>query len=398
MKNDELNELRKHINSLDDELAVLLSKRLKIVVKIAKYKYENKLDVVNNSREEEIIERINLSLAKNDNNEFAREVELLMKYIMNQSKAKQSAYIQNLINFEYKREGDKKTTHGCLVDKSITVAFQGIKGSYSHEALDEVFGKNVKSQNYKSFRDVFVSVNTKKSSYGILPIENSSTGNINEVYDLLEEFPVNIVGEKIIRINHCIIGLSNSSIDNIEELYSHPQAFLQTSEYLNELLGVKKVPYFNTAISVKKVKDINDGKIAAIGSRKSARIYDLKILKKNINNAKNNYTKFIIISHNKLMANSIEGNGRKVSLLFTVDHKSGSLYKVLESFAINEFNLLKLESRPIVDKPWEYMFYVDIEGSLKDFKLKSTIDNIIPKCIDFRVLGEYNYDNNEKDL
>ena len=381
-----LNMYREEINNIDKNIIALFLKRMNISEKIVEQKIKKNLKILDLDREKEILNQIKITY---NGNKFKREILFLINYIMNQSKSRQVEYLQN-ITPKYEINVNER------IELKGKVAFQGVLGSYSHEALDSFFlrkcsNSDVEIVNYKTFKEVFESVNKGISQFGILPIENSYAGSVIEVIDLLKDFDVNIIGEKIIEVNHCVVGIEEASFKDITTLYSHPQAFLQTSEYFKKYPNILKIPYFNTAMSAEKVKNDRKKNVAAIASKKSAKIYNLKILKENINNSKKNYTKFIIISKKNINY----GLANKVSIIFSVEHNSGSLYKILEYFAVNGINLLKLESRPIRNSPWEYMFYLDLEGTLKSIKMKTAIDIIKSKCIYFRILGEYKKDEIE---
>lgn len=266
-----------------------------------------------------------------------------------------------------------------------TVVFQGIQGSYSEEALNLYFGDEVKSKNVLSFEDVFQDLNKGSSNYGVLPVENSSTGSIVDVFDLLAKNNCYIVGEELLKVDHCLMGIKGSTPGEIKEIYSHPQGFFQCREFLKNYPNCKHTPYYNTAISAKFVQESEDRTIAAIGSKRAAKLYGLEILKENINSNEFNSTRFIIIA--KFLEFTDESN--KTSIVFSLPHESGTLYKALTYFYENELNLLKIESRPMEDKPWEYMFFIDFAGNLKDANVKNALSKLEHYSTSFKTLGNY---------
>lgn len=269
-------------------------------------------------------------------------------------------------------------------DESYIIGFQGVEGSFSHQALIEYFGEE-KSLAFEKFQDVFEAIKNNKINYGVLPIENSSTGGIAEVYDLLYKYGFYIVGEKCIKVDHNLIGIKGSTIDDIEEVYSHEQGFLQCKEYLDDYEKWTLIPYFNTAKSAKFIHDKGIKSKGCIASRKAAELYGLDILKPHINYNKNNTTRFIIISKTK----EVTKNCDKISIVLSLPHKTGSLYKALRYFEENNCNMLKIESRPMVGKSWEYIFYIDFHGNLNEENSVKLINDIEKESLYFKFLGNY---------
>ena len=254
------------------------------------------------------------------------------------------------------------------------IGCQGVPGAFSEEALSEYFKNDSYETIYSStFEEVLKNLQDDKVDYGILPIENSSAGSIVEVYDLIKKYKCYIVGEKILSVKHNLLGLPGTKIDDITKVYSHPQGFSQSNTFLSEHQDWQQIPYYNTAISAKYVKDTNEKHRTAIASMRAAKIYGLEAIEENINYNVHNYTRFIIIS--KDMTYSDEAD--KVSVIFTVPHNSGSLYHALAHFYYNGISLLKIESRPIHDRSWEYFFFVDLKGNLQDANLLIALGRIL---------------------
>lgn len=265
------------------------------------------------------------------------------------------------------------------------VGFQGVEGAFSHEALIEYFGKEVKASCYSSFRHIFEALNQGQIKYGILPLENSSTGGISEVYDLLGEFGFYIVGERCIKVDHNLLGVRGSKVSEIKEVYSHLQGFMQSKDYFDSHSEWQLIPYHNTARSALYISRENLKSKACVASKSAAEIYGLNILKENINDSSNNYTRFIVISKEM----ELKSNNEKVTIVTTLSHEVGSLYKVLKFFADNNSNLFKIESRPILGKPWEYSFYIDFQGNMLSESTKNIFKEIEAYELNYKFLGNY---------
>lgn len=268
---------------------------------------------------------------------------------------------------------------------NIKIGYQGVKGSFSEEAMIEFFGENQEAVSYEKFEDVFIGLANKQIDYGILPFENSCTGAITAVYDLLSKYGFYIVGEECIKIKQNLVGIKGTKIEDIEEVYSHPQGFEQSKVFLKEHDNFKLVYYYNTAISAKHVSNLKDRSKAAIASSRAAKIYGLEVIEKEINDNESNNTKFVIIS--KSLELSKDCN--KMTVTFSLDNKAGTLYNLLGHFAKNQINMVKVESRPSKNNLWEYVLYVDLEGNIKDENVKDAINTIEKECKYFKLLGCY---------
>ncbi|MEG1416191.1 MAG: prephenate dehydratase [Clostridium sp.] len=373
----DLKQYRDEIDRIDNAILKLFQERMDMVLNVAEYKRKNNLEVLNRKREEEVIENHlnNLSDSK-----YKVEVEKFLKSVMEISRQCQRNYLLNGGAFE-----EENTCPEIInLTKDSVIGFQGVNGSYSEEALHAFFKEDVKTRALNTFDDVFKSLTDGEIDYGVIPIENSSTGGVLEVYDLLNKHEFSIVGEMCIRINHCLIAEDGADFNTIKEVYSHQQALDQCRDYINSK-GYRKVPYLNTAKSVEFIREANDKSLAAIASKRAANIYGLNILEENINTNKTNTTRFIIIS--KIMAVNEQCN--KISIVFSIDHKIGCLYNVLRYFSENQVNMLKIESRPMKERPWEYIFYIDFEGNTSDPKVKIALENIKDNTNYFRLLGNY---------
>ena len=268
---------------------------------------------------------------------------------------------------------------------NIKVGYQGVEGSFSEEAMIEFFGENQSAINYEKFEDVFVALKRDEIDYGILPFENSCTGAITAVYDLLSKYGFYIVGEECIKITQNLVGIKGAKLEDIKEVYSHPQGFEQSKMFLKNHENFKLISFYNTAISAKHISNLNDKSKAAIASTRAATIYGLDIIKEEINDNEGNKTKFIVVS--KRM--EIHKDCNKMTATFSLDNKAGSLYNLLGHFAKNQINMVKIESRPSNNKLWEYMLYVDFEGNINDNNVQNAISLFEEKSGFFRLLGCY---------
>ena len=266
----------------------------------------------------------------------------------------------------------------------IKVAFQGERGAFSEDAAIKLFGDNIDFLPCVRLQDVFRAVSEDKVSFGVVPIENSQAGSINETYDLLLASPLNIYAEEVLRISHCLMALPGEKGSNITTVYSHPQALAQCDDFLSRL-NVEVIPVYDTAGSAKMIKERELKRCAAVASKRAAEIYGLEILAAEIETNINNYTKFFAISREKAKI----GKENKTSLVFAAKHVPGALYRILGIFATENINLAKLESRPSKNKPWEYVFYVDFEGHLGEKVCQKAIEELQEEAIFVKILGSY---------
>jgi len=269
------------------------------------------------------------------------------------------------------------------------VAFQGERGAYGEIAALRYFSE-IKLLPLKSFQDVFDAAENGKVEYIVVPVENSIEGSINEIYDLLLQTKMNVVGEIYQRVRHCLI--ANRGAKRIRYVHSHPQALAQCRVYLQNK-RLKPVPAYDTAGAVKMIKEKKMTDSAAVASERAAQLYDMKILDEGIEDRKNNYTRFFVLSQKKKksLRNDLHDADRihKTSIIFSVRHVPGALFGILGEFAIRKINLTKIESRPTKETPWEYNFYVDFEGHLQNKAVHEALISIKPKTSYIKVLGSY---------
>lgn len=263
------------------------------------------------------------------------------------------------------------------------VAFQGERGAFSEDAVINFFGDAELSPS-RYIGDVFEAVLRDNVDFGVVPVENSQAGSINDTYDLLLSYPLNIFGEIRLRISHCLMALPGESLDEIKVIYSHPQALAQCEEFLRKL-KVEIMPTYDTAGSAKKIKEAGLKGCAAVASKRAAQIYGLEILAEKIETNPNNYTRFFVISKEKAEATPKS----KTSLVFSTKNTPGALYACLGAFATRGVNLTKLESRPSKEKPWEYIFYVDFEGHIDDRVCQEALTELKQETDFIKILGSY---------
>jgi len=273
----------------------------------------------------------------------------------------------------------------------VKVAFQGEPGAFSENALLRYFPDNVRSVPLKEFRDVFDSVLAGKSHYGIIPIENTLTGSIHQNYDLLLQYPdIRIVGEKTIRIIHNLIGLPEADLEDIQRIYSHPQGLSQCARFLDKHPNWEKIPFYDTAGSVAFVAREGKRENAGIAGLDAARVYKMKVLKEGIETNSQNYTRFVIIAREELaQAAGQIGSANRASLVFSTANTPGSLFRVLQVLAERKINMVKLESRPIAGKPWEEMFYVDVDIPQGESVFQKALEELSEVTETLRTLGLY---------
>jgi len=262
------------------------------------------------------------------------------------------------------------------------VSFQGERGAYSEAASVSFFGKEIESIPCSTFADALKNTANDKSDYTILPIENSLEGSVGESNDLLLETDLNVVGEIYHRVHHCLIG--TGSIGDVDTVYSHPQALGQCRKFIQEN-SLKTIPSYDTAGSVKIIKDLNKDSIACIASKNAAEIFSVAVIQEGVEDNANNYTRFLVFSKEK----NDKTENSKTSIIFSVKHEAGALYQIIKEFYEHKINLTKIESRPNKNTPWEYNFYVDFEGRLDDPSIKGMLQQLRDNSTFLKILGSY---------
>lgn len=373
----DLLQSREEIDKIDKKIVELFEYRMQLAKDVAEYKIQTGKKVFDKEREQEKL-RVLKELASNDFN--GHGVQELFTQIMSMSRKLQYGLISEE---EYQvpfTEIEKLNT-----DKDTKVVCFGVRGSYTEQAMEEYFGTNISRSYASSFKKVMQSIKEGEADYGVLPIENTSTGGISDIYDLLVEFDNSIIGEHVVKIEHALLGLPGASIDNINTVYSHPQGLMQCSKYLEQHSAMKPVECTSTADSAKKILEDGDLTQGAVASRQAAEYYGLLVLEEAINHEENNSTRFIIVAREK---NYIK-DANKISICFELPHSSGTLYNMLSHFIYNNLNMTKIESRPLEGKVFEYRFFVDFEGNLKDAGVKNALFGIKEEAMSLKILGSY---------
>ena len=269
---------------------------------------------------------------------------------------------------------------------SNRVAFQGERGAFSEIAAINFFGPSIEPVLCKTFGEIFQKINNREAEYGILPIENSQTGGINEAHDLLLHQKLFAIGEVKLKVEHCLITKEEIDFKLIKKVYSHPQALAQCEGFLSKNLPhCQIIPVYDTAGSVRMIKGLEKNNVAAIASKWAGELYGLKIIREGIQDNRHNYTRFLVLSSEI----SSDSKSNKTSIIFAVVSKPGALYKCLKEFALRDINLTRLESRPSKQKPWEYIFYTDFEKGLFEQSAQEALEKLKKHTTFVKVTGTY---------
>lgn len=373
----DLQEIRKEIDKIDTQIVELFEKRMELTEKVAEYKAKNGKQIFDRIREEQKINIVK-EMVKTEFNKKA--ITELFTQIMSISRKLQYSFISRDSILSMFQIVEK-----LPIDKNTKVVYFGVPGTHTQQAMEEYFGEQVKAINALTFREVMQMVREKKADYGILPIENSSTGGIDDSYDLLVEFDNYIIGEHYLKIKQSLLGLEGAKIENLTTIYSHVQGLLQCSKFLEAHPNIKAIECNSTAEAAKKVAIEKNNKHAAIAGIKAAQCYGLNVLRETLNHESGNSTRFIIITNQPVY----QKDANKVSICFTLPHESGTLYNMLSHFIFNNLNMTKIESRPISGKNWEYRFFVDFEGNLQDAGVRNAINGIKEESSSLRILGNF---------
>jgi prephenate dehydratase len=269
----------------------------------------------------------------------------------------------------------------------MQVAFQGERGAYSEAAALEYFGNSIEPIPCPTFDEVFEKVESGAVERGIVPVENSLGGSIHRNYDLFMRHQLHLVGEKIFRVRHCLIGWPGTQIGDITLIMSHPQALAQCEHYITRL-GIQREVVYDTAGAVKLLKESRRHDHAAIASRRAAEFYEMQILEEGVEDDEANYTRFVVLAREPIVPPS----PAKTSIVFTLKNQPGALFKALSVFALRDLDLTKIESRPLAGTPWDYLFYLDFIGSVADENARRALDHLSEYATTLRVLGSYQRD------
>ena len=388
MKKLDLEEIRSKIDQIDRKLIELIEERLEIVREVALYKKENNMKIFDRNREEEVVDK-NLSNVKNE--ELKHYIEIILKDIMDSSKEYQKFKI-----------GSSKEYVNNLDFNGKKLGYTGVPGAYAYEVMINLL-KNSKNSDgstgvrakeilsFNTHRELVEGVENGKVDFAILPIENSIVGEVRDSIDLINKRSIYIVGEVKHKIEHNLLGIKGSKIEDIKRVCSHEQALMQCSEFLGKYPEWEKVKMNNTALSAKYIGDTKNKENACIANMETREMYNLELLQPDINNEKENFTRFFIVSNKNLICE----NSEKISVITSTKNESGALMKLLKVFSDYGLNMVNLKSRPKTNKPWEYYFYIDFEGNLEEENVEKALEEIREKSIYLQILGNYKIYNLE---
>lgn len=375
----ELEQLRGDIDAIDRQIVDLMKRRMETVAQVAEYKKANNMPVLDTSRERALLSKVGQEAGE----ELADYVQSMYRTIMAASRSYENG---KLGRGSKVYDGIKKAMEETpqLFPQRPTVACQGIEGAYSQIACDRLF-KAPSIMYFQSFDHVFKAVESGMCQYGILPIENSTAGSVNAVYDLMIRHNFSIVRSARLKVSHNLLAKPGTKLEDIRDVYSHEQALHQCADYLAGLKNVAVHVVENTAVAARMVAQSDRGDVAALSSRLCAEQYDLEIVQDNVQDQDNNYTRFICISKKP----EIYPGADRTSLMMTLPHKPGTLYNVLAKFYALNINLQKLESRPLPSREFEFMFYFDVEASVYAPEMEKLFRDLEAESEQLRYLGTY---------
>ncbi len=361
----DLKESRDKIDKIDRQIAELFEERMKVATDVAAYKRSTGKKVYDPVREEEKLKTLR-GLSDNEFNKTG--IEDLFRQIMSISRK----YQYQVLGTENELKQIFRQVNSFNTDSDTRVVCFGEHGAYTEQAMEEVFGKDITAINKNTFKEVMETVANGEAKFGVLPIENTSTGGIADIYDLLLDYDITIVAEHVIKVEQALVGVPGTKLEDIKTVYSHPQGLMQCSKFFENHPQISTKTYSSTSAAAKKVAEDADKSQAAISSTRAAGIFGLDIIKEQVNHESMNYTRFIIISNQKIFL----PDAGKISLSFEIKHQAGALYNMLSNFYYNGLNLTKIESRPIENRNWEYRFFVDIEGNLNQPEVGNALASI----------------------
>lgn len=372
---EKLKQIRDALDSIDENIIESLAKRQKVIQEVSSLKIEEQGAIRDHEREEQLLQRITKLAREHGLDRYF--AEQLYRDILDHSVRFQTHSLVDHQNDKSKKE-------------SVSVAYQGTEGAFSHQAAFRHFEERyaeVSSYGYDTFKQAADSVMNRDHDYAILPIENTTAGSINETYDIVGQDELHIVGEEIIRVIHCLLALEDVPLDRIRRILSHPQAIAQSSNFLAKLHRTKVESYIDTAMAAKKVLEDGDLSQAAIAGAHAADLYELTILKRDIANQKENFTRFVVVGREPIHVDS--QIACKTSMLLVTGHQQGDLVRCLNVLANRGINMVKLESRPKPNEPWKYQFYLDVEGNIANPKVDAALTELRDKASSLKILGCY---------
>jgi len=351
-----LEKLRKQIDNVDVRITGLIGERIRIAEEIGRGKRAEGRSIEDREREKKVLEHVK-RIAREQNIEIGGEE------------------LENIYG---------QIIAACKNKEGVTVAFQGEAGAYSEEAAFQFFGTSIESRPRETLEGVFKSVEEEGVQFGVIPVENSLEGSISRSYDLMLESDLHVCGETEVRVIHCLIASPDAGLDTVKKVYSHPQALAQCRNFLKHL-NATLIPSYDTAGSVKMIKEQGLTDSAAIASARAAEIYGMKVIAREIEDNPHNFTRFFILARE----DSPPSGNDKTSIVFSTKNQPGALYEALGGFSRRSLNLTKLESRPTRQKPWQYNFYLDFDGHREDAAAQEALANVEKLTIFLKVLGSY---------
>ncbi len=373
------NDYRARIDEIDKQLTDLFAERMSISGQIAAFKKENNIPILDVRREREIL-RDEAERAPEDVKEY---IPLLYSLIFELSRSYQNRLIGVGTDISEKIKNALDTTPK-MFPSNISVACQGVEGAYSQLACDKLI-RNANVMYFSSFDAVFSAIEKGLCRYGVIPLENSTAGSVNTVYDLMMRHNFSIVRSLRLKVDHSLLAKPGVKLSEIREIYSHEQAISQCTEFLHSLPGIKVIPCENTAVAAMRVSQSDRRDIAALSSRSCMNLYGLECLRESVQDNGNNYTRFICISKDL----EIYPGADRTSLMAVLPHEPGSLYKLLSRLYALGINLNKLESRPLPDRDFEFMFYFDLDSSVYSPQFMQLMGELSTVCESFNYLGSY---------
>lgn len=374
-----LEELRTQIDGIDEKMLELFQQRMAVSKQIAAYKQQHQMPILDSARE-----RTKLSeISEKAGAELSTYAYALYSDIMDMSKACQEKMLHPDSPLKVQIQKTIAETPQLFPENAI-VACQGVEGAYSQQACDKLFSRS-SIMYFNSFEGVFSAVDNGLCRYGVLPLENSTAGSVNKIYDLMMKYNFSIVKSVRLKVDHNLLAKKGTRLEEIREIYSHEQAINQSTEFIKSLGDVKATVCANTAIAAQMTAQSERKDVGALSSRACAELYGLDCIASSVQDKGNNYTRFICISKQP----EIYPGADKTSIMMILPHRPGSLYKVLARFYSLNINLIKLESRPLPDRDFEFMFYFDLETSIYSPKFAELMAELDGLCEEFKYLGSY---------
>lgn len=379
---EELQQYRAQIDAIDRELADLFQRRMDVVDGIGSYKLARNMPVLDAKREQEVLSA-KAALARDEG--MSADLASLFEHIMAISRRRQRKLVREDGSLPGYARCKQAISSARAPVSDPKVVYQGVPGAYSEMACVNFFGPSCRADGLEQFEDVFEALKQGTADYAVLPIENSTSGAIRQVYDLLTQYEFYIVGETTVKVEHCLMAPKGASLDTITQVYSHEQALFQSDRFLSAHPDWNRIPCADTAGAGQYVAQTGDITKAALCSERAAELYGLEILVRGTNHNANNTTRFVVVSP----AMELREGADKISTVFSLPHEAGSLHRIMTIFAVNGLNMTKLESRPMPGQSWEYMFFLEFSGRLAAPEMDGILHELSQTAADFRVLGNF---------